>query len=399
MLGIKLRNDWAYYALFQYFWILVLLPKAVQLLALGGLMCLFWFRTGRAKPLDGFTLLQLAFLLIYGVSIAVNALWADHETNRILAAVNTWGITAVALGFYHFYRDTHLELHRLGKYSLINIGILLCLYGLYLAVGDRLPSILGHSLTVQDWVDEVETSRFIGYLDYSNLVVFFVLFFYPLALYYLRRHRILAAGMTLLLFLPVYATNSRTGLVLYLVVLLAYGLFGLQKRFFAYYRQRRYVLLTLSLICLCALALLLAGQLLAVFNRLLTMREGSNDMRLAIYETSLKTMLEQSPVFGIGIKDMLGVYPLGSHSTYIGVFYKAGLLGGLIYMASIVLAGAKSFLRAHSSRHLLVLLLCVLAAMLLMALEDVDGTNWCVCCFYVLLALLQSKQPERTLKI
>ena len=69
MFAIRWRSDWALYALFQYFWVLVILPKFVQMACLGALLCLIWFRSFEQKPLDKFTIAQLFFLLFYGVSI------------------------------------------------------------------------------------------------------------------------------------------------------------------------------------------------------------------------------------------------------------------------------------------------------------------------------------------
>ena len=84
-MGIRIHKDWAFYAPFQFFWILVILPKALQLVCLGGLMLLCAFRSGREKPLDKFSILQLVFMLIYGVAIVVNALGGDHDMKRIFA--------------------------------------------------------------------------------------------------------------------------------------------------------------------------------------------------------------------------------------------------------------------------------------------------------------------------
>ena len=121
------------------------------------------------------------------------------------------------------------------------------------------------------------------------------------------------------------------------------------------------------------------------------MREGSNNMRTIIYTQSLSTMWKQSPLIGIGIKDMLGEYPLGSHSTYIGVFYKAGILGGLVYMIAILCKVGQTLLSKDRSRHIMTLKICILCTMLMMVFEDIDGSNWSICIFYILLALLQQQ--------
>lgn len=90
---------------------------------------------------------------------------------------------------------------------------------------------------------------------------------------------------------------------------------------------------------------LLASLLLAIFaaayilfftnflELLQSARSGSNSTRLKIYTTSIEMMLRESPLFGIGYKPYTSTvidYPLGSHSTPIGYFFKNGIIGGLI---------------------------------------------------------------------
>jgi hypothetical protein len=69
---------------------------------------------------------------------------------------------------------------------------------------------------------------------------------------------------------------------------------------------------------------------------ILESRQGSNAMRTKIYYESFKMMLSESPIIGIGIKpkipEILGIYPMGSHSTINTFFYKTGVLGGIIFM-------------------------------------------------------------------
>lgn len=392
-MAIRWRSDWALYALFQYFWVLVILPKFVQMACLGALLCLIWFRSFEQKPLDKFTIAQLFFLLFYGVSILVNTLPASHELSRILAALNTWMITAVAVGFYHFCRQVEIDLDRVGKYSLYNLLILVLLWMVYkLTGGTRAFPILGHALMGEDWVNGLYASRFLGYMDYANLVVFCVLFFYPLAMIFLRGKRLLPLALTLALYPVVHATNSRTGQLLYLLLLMAYFLFTFQSWFFRLYKQRKYALLFLGSFAVLAVAVLCSGLILRIFDSIMNMREGSNNMRMQIYTQSITTMLERSPIIGIGIKDMLGEYPLGSHSTYIGVFYKTGILGGLIYLCSMVYLAMKILLGKDFNRHMVTTKICLAAVLLLMALEDIDGANWCICTFYALLGFVQNEK-------
>lgn len=398
-MGVRLHKDWAFYALFRYFWILVILPKAVQLLALGALAAAMWMRTGKEKPLDKFTLAQGAFLLIYGIAIVVNTLAGDHDLSRVFAAVNTWAITAVALVMYHFCRHNPIDLHRLGKLALYNLGILICLWLVYfLTKGNSVFNIMGHALSGADWINGLYTPRFLGYMDYANLVVFAVLFFYALALIFLKGRTLVTLALTALLFLVVESTNSRTGLMLYLILFLAYFLFETQNHFFKFYKERKFVLLSMIIVITLLISVAGFSYIVKILESIMGMREGSNNMRSMIYGQSLSIMWKKSPIIGIGIKDMLGDYPLGSHSTYIGVFYKAGILGGSIYLICMIATACRLLLSKDPSRRIVTLKICLLCVMLTMIFEDIDGANWCICIFYMLLGILDGITRKTTQK-
>lgn len=397
MLGIRLREDWVYYALFQYFWVLAVLPKAMQLVCLGVLAVLLWRQGGimEKKP-DKFTLLQLVFLLIYGVSIVVNTIWGEHELRRIFAACNTWAVSFIAVFLYHVYSQSRLNQRRLDRYCFINLMILIALWIIYLIVGNNSVTIFGRSLNIPDYANNKPIQRFLGFLDYANIVVFAILFFYPATVSYLRKQKYVLGVVTVLLFFVILSTNSRSGMVLYAMVLAAYVLYSVRKLFFrlwerckAFYQNfkgNKHLLLAGVILAAAGLVALLAGLAIGVIQKLIEMRAGSNNMRSLIYQTSLKTMWENSPIIGIGIKDMIGDYPLGSHSTYIGVFYKAGILGGLIYLVSLLGQAGYKLISKNNNRFVVVFKLCMLAVMLLMVFEDLDGVNWCICVFYILLA-------------
>ena len=61
-------------------------------------------------------------------------------------------------------------------------------------------------------------------------------------------------------------------------------------------------------------------------------REGSNATRGNIYSASIEKAFAESPLIGMGIKDLspYDLIPYGSHSTYVGFFYKTGIIGLII---------------------------------------------------------------------
>ena len=396
---LRLRGHWERYAIFQYFWVIAVLPKALQLVALGVLMCLAVLRSDRKLRPDRFVLLQGLCLLIYALSIVVNAILGQHAMSRVFAAVNTWAINLVALALYAFYRNMELDYRRIGKYSLINLLILIGLWLAFEITDGAKIMFWGRKLSDDDWINGLLDMRFMGFLDYSNLVIFCILFFYPLALRYLSQRPLLCLGLTLLLFPVVSATNSRTGLVLVAVLLLAYVLFVLQKIFFRIYRKYRphTVLLCCALVLVVGIAAF--DMAVGILQKFISLRAGSNSMRTFIYTESLTQMLTRSPVIGIGIKDLLAFqadgyamqyYALGSHSTYLGMFYKIGLLGGILYLLSLIAVFVPILKSRDKDNHMLMLKVCVLGAALMMLLEDIDGANWSICLFYLLLAFLRN---------
>lgn len=398
-LTVKLRDHAERYAVFQYFWLIILLPKALQLVALGGLMCLTALRTDRKIRLDRFTLLQFLCLGLYALSIVVNTIMGGHELNRIAAAGNTWAINLVALAFYIFYRHIRLDYHRLGKYCFINLLILIGLWVIFELTDGAKITIFGQMLSDDDWINGVLDMRFMGFLDYSNLVIFCILYFYPLALVYLSGKPVRALVLTMALFPVISATNSRTGLVLLAVLFVAYILFELQKVFFQIYRRHRPHTWLLGILAV-ALVLVVSFDLVTqAVDKIMSLRTGSNSMRIYLYTHSLTRMLKESPIIGIGIKDMLSFgadgyavqyYALGSHSTYLGMFYKIGILGGTLYLISMILVTVRILKNREKDSHLLMLKVCLAATLLMMALEDIDGANWSICICYILLALVQN---------
>lgn len=396
-MGIRLHKDWPFYALFQYLWILVILPKALQLLALGALMLLMWFRSGKEKPLDAFTLLQGFYLLVYGVSIAVNTLIAKHETSRIFAAVNTWTVTLISVILYHIYSHVQLDLQRLSKYMFINVCILFGVYVLYELLDYRGNfSFMPHALAISDWVNDAPAVRFTAYMEYSNLVVYFMLFCFPLSLLYVQQRfgKLVLAGYAVLCILPVLATNSRMGMLVMPVLAAVSIVFVFWNDLLKLYQKHGKLVWIGGLLLLAVALVVLWKPILGFVERFLSARQGSTDTRFGIYLSSLERVFTESPIIGCGIKDMLGYYPYGSHSTYIGVIYKAGVLGGCIYLISIIWMAVRSIRHKPANAVQGVLLVSFLLTLVISSLEDLDGANWCIAMFLALYSVCYGKNTS-----
>ena len=106
--------------------------------------------------------------------------------------------------------------------------------------------------------------------------------------------------------------------------------------------------------------------------------------------------LDNSPVFGMGIKDLIdsGSIPYGSHSTYVGLFYRTGFLG-IVLFAAVLFACFGEIVKLGNLR--LIDLLWVFSALLFVAFEDVDGVNWVLPVLFVFILFLMKRGIGRTL--
>lgn len=113
-------------------------------------------------------------------------------------------------------------------------------------------------------------------------------------------------------------------------------------------------------------------------NAIDTGRKNSSDTRLKIYTTSLKSMTENSPIIGLGIKpktDALGNFPIGSHSSYIGYITKNGYLGLIfifLFASHIIFFYTKAF-STNCPDTLYIAWFCTLLSSTAFLLEDLDA--------------------------
>lgn len=385
-----------------FFWVIAVMPKAVQLCFFGVVLMVVVFKMGGKSKIDKFAFLQLICINIYIISVAINTIFGEHETERVLAAINTLLINCIAVTVYVkiFSYEKTINFKKLNTLCLFNLLILVFNMLIYRFTHffDNI-SIFGHVLCGADWINGQYKTRFYGFLDYSNLVVFIIFFLYPNALKKLYQNKILATLFTLALFYTVYLTNSRSGLLLFLVVVVSFFLFNYSKDLFNFIQKNKIVVFVLGILAIAILFLIGREYLLSLYNDILNMRNGSNSMRMYIYKSSMNRMIKESPIFGIGIKDMLGNfgYPYGSHSTYIGMLYKTGLVGGTIYIISIIYISIRIIKYPVNNSYDYMQKIALLMIAILMIVEDIDGTAWTVYFLYLFIALFfknERNNPE-----
>ncbi|MGP4058907.1 O-antigen ligase family protein [Mycobacterium sp. 4D054] len=140
-----------------------------------------------------------------------------------------------------------------------------------------------------------------------------------------RRHRALLILAILLASVSVYYSLSRSTWMLLAVALLAGQLFKIRRR------SRRTFAAVLTMVLPLIIVTLVSGrstivELLAEVN---DQRAGSAESRLAIYERTLQYVWDTGVFFlGFGLKPRESdlVAPVASHSTYIGLLFRAGII-------------------------------------------------------------------------
>jgi O-antigen ligase len=142
---------------------------------------------------------------------------------------------------------------------------------------------------------------------------------------------LLAAGLLLLLALNLVSTTAR---VAFLALVFSGIVFALV------YSKRSgmtWLILTCGLIAVLPVAVG-GGALPAVGDTVssvvLARGEGSYVSRMAVYQATLSGVMER-PIFGWGTeRDVPGLrFPAGSHSHYLGILYKQGIVGFLVFLA------------------------------------------------------------------
>lgn len=374
--------------LIKYIWVIILLPKYLQLVFL---IALFLFAAKKnlhvARRYPAFVFFFFGFCLLHSLSIFVNFCSGNYPTERILAAINTNLIWYVALAaFILIYSAQKTDRRILGKYALIN---LLILFGVYLFA--RITGILkinylldSRSLWDTDFINEEFTLRFCGLFEYSTLVSYFTVLMLPIAYCYLheKRHGIfLILLLCALCYVPVISSNSRMGMMMLAVESVAIVLFAIHSRY-----KNRAVLFELFLaLSATVLLLVFAPKIFAMIDSMIWMRAESTNTRLALYMESISIAWKNSPFIGMGIKDWFGVIPLGSHSTYVGVFYKTGLFGCAFFLLALfgMVAEQLRAVKRKNSPFAKLNFICTLIFLVMLLTEDLDGVNWLIVLFFV----------------
>lgn len=382
---MKTRGNKSIYIILILFYLIIFLPKPIQLLLFAATAITYAATGCKKREKDIFVGIQFLYLIIYLFSIFINIVSGEHETSRIFAAINTFVIDCVAITMYIYFKNiADIDARIVEKTSFLNISIINVLAILSKTItAINSIDVHGHTISGEDWIDGVQTSRFYGFMDYSNLVIFAVLFFFPYALKYVhyKFSKILLCILTLY---TVSLTNSRSGLVLTSILVVIYILFCEEQSIWIFINRNKVPFGILAAVVLIFTLIIFHDSINNIIQRILNARTGSNGMRMYIYRSSMDKMLNESPFFGIGIKDLnLDGYPYGSHSSYIGAFYKTGLIGGILYLISMLIMDFNIFLKRSADNYDLIKKTALIFCTIMMIVEDIDGANWTICIFFI----------------
>ncbi|WP_395185041.1 O-antigen ligase family protein [Lactiplantibacillus plantarum] len=371
---------------FKYLWILVVLPKMVQFTALFAFLVFVIFKDhGR---IFSNTVSNCFYILATTQLLAIIFHLGGQDPSRIFAAINTVTIWIIAMLLFGHYKHSSIDLTKIGKYCFINImilGFLGILMIVVLKFGRTNIAFLGNDLTVIDWQDGVQTLRLGAFMEYPNLIIIFILEQLPLAFSYLKckSNKILIILLIIMVSIPTWLSHSRAGVVAVAIStgIIIFSTMNLRGRYLQ-------IIIVLGLLAGAIATAVMHDEVVKVLQQILVSRQGSTSMRENIYKTSLQVTLENSPIIGNGIKTEFFGYPLGSHSTYIGLFYKAGLIGLIAAVLGFWFLFQLLYRKLTAGGTRLFYVGCYLALMAFLIFEDLDGAEWSLIIFWSLMGTL-----------
>lgn len=384
--------------IFYLLWPIIVSPKVVQSFII--IAILFVLLRKHKLYFDSLSYFLIAFICIYLYSIIYNLIIHDFEITRILATFNTFSLWLFALFFYLIYKTVSWDIENIKKLTFYNYGILIILCIMSLIISTLTHSqeftILTGNLYYKEWFGSKEVMRFVAFMEYPNLIIMFFMFFYPLYLMHLfhYKHKPLKIFLTILGILPVLMTFSRSGYVVIFTFLIVAGIY------FAYRKLSislfiAIVSFTLSIALLTVVYTNFSEEVQIIMQELFSAREGSNDSRSFLMMESIKVALSNSPLIGMGVKVTSAIgYPLGSHSTFVGMFYKTGfvglLMGCLLFLTiQLKLLFNKGDLAKATMKFSILLMLP------LFIVEDIDGSNWLMVYYFLFVSLLLNQWKDK----
>ncbi len=362
------------YYIFKYLWLIALCPKVIQFFILGAISIgILKLQIGKNdRVFSAF----MIYVICHILSIFLNGLVGTFDVMRMIAAMNTALIWIIAIQYYGYYKRHDVDIIKVSKYMMFNVIILIMAgitgFILYDQFGVTSVTFAGRNLMSRDYLLGVESVRLVAFLEHSNLVNMLFYMCFPISLIYIRSANKSKQYLYYLISLfPVYLSKSRTAIIISTILTIISIYTNLKEK------KKKILVIIGSLILLIVLfgTTDYVAQIYQATLNLINGRSNSTNTRLIIYMTSIEAVLKNNLLLGMGIKIMRGDYPLGSHSTYLGVFYKTGVLGSLFFLLGLFnMIGRyiRLYLNYKNIRHILIYYIFMFINI---AVIDIDGAN------------------------
>ena len=391
----KTKNNLDYF-IFKWLWAIILLPKPIQLLVFISIIFLLLMRSKLKIKCDMISFLMIALASVHILAILYNIMVFKPDDLRCIGAVNTMILWPIAALYVMYYSNTYVNTSIIGKYCTINLVIMLipAMITAFMYYGFNIEGfeIFGRHLYGTTYLSEEPTTKFFGFNDFSNINLFYIMFNLMLSLPYLNsKSKVVIIIILGIASFEVFLIHSRLGMVIFT----ASVLFGFIDTIVLKYRNL--ILLILIIIAIIIIPVYFR-EIDALFtDKILYGNEDSTLYRIELLTTSIDKAWEYAPVWGMGIKEVFRpgedfVAYLGSHSTYIGFFYKTGILGFILGIYIFIKANYKAIKGCHTINNLRMMIMFLVSFIILFAIEDVDGTNWSIFLYFSVLSLLSNKK-------
>ena len=301
-----------------------------------------WNRENRPIFLDFPIFLILFFVFVYGFSLAVNA--EDSPPSRVLASaynLSYWvmGLCLIALLSNLFSREAipdflnalppvgwvisllFLVMLFLGAQGHIDFAVRTPLYGLKDILGNTplVEQSVSAILLVFDWFYEVSRPRFNALSPYATATAALIMMIMIMTLTKAEYDKEKKPSFLILIALSfgaMFFTFSRTTLIAFIFGGAAVSILKRKEPF-------------LWLLFFFVLFILSYPLFERATSWILGFRQGSTLARFELYRASLEQLKDTRWIFGLGVKPLVDDlnYPLGSHSTYVSLLFRTGILG------------------------------------------------------------------------
>lgn len=358
------------YSLFYALWVLILVPNQwYQFLIITIIVLLLLWKSEFRISISNSSILFLLWLFIYLFAILIRGTQEDITFQRFIAELLKLISTGYALFFYNYYRKADFNSSVVRNVVKVNYFVLFLITVLYLFFPMLKPTLFGRELFSIEWFPHMRI-RLAAYFEYATLIGQFILFSYPILFLKPQKHmeNIL---ISLLLTICSYFSGARILLVCMLVLLVSLLLdYILFKTNLKLTKKNTFILgMTFLFITAC-----FSYNIWSIIEKIIMYRNQSTITRMIVYQESIIEVLKGNILFGQGIRipSSEGIF-LGSHSTYISVFYRTSLLGIVLYFSAFILLYKEAISKNYKIYRLFFYtLLCYTL------FEEIDPNHWSI---------------------